>query len=61
MLFCSYLSVWFSYYPIVSAPIVGATKPHHLSEAVEALDLTLTEEEVTALEAPYVNSGPSWF
>ena len=52
---------WVLANPIVSAPIVGATKPHHLSEAVAALDLTLTEEEVTALEAPYVNSGPSWF
>jgi aryl-alcohol dehydrogenase-like predicted oxidoreductase len=52
---------WVLTNPIVSAPIVGATKPHHLSEAVEALDLTLTDEETTALEQPYVNRGPSWF
>ncbi len=38
----------------VSAPIVGATKPHHLQDAVAALDLQLTDEEVAALEAPYI-------
>ncbi len=38
----------------VSAPIVGATKPHHLQDAVAALDIQLTDEEVAALEAPYV-------
>ncbi|MGA9345093.1 MAG: aldo/keto reductase [Nocardioidaceae bacterium] len=38
----------------VSAPIVGATKPHHLQDAVAALDIRLTDEEVASLEAPYV-------
>lgn len=38
----------------VTAPIVGASKPHHLSDAVAALDLGLTGEEIAALEAPYV-------
>jgi 1-deoxyxylulose-5-phosphate synthase len=52
---------WVLTNPIVSAPIVGAAKPHHLTEAVNALELTLTEEEITALEKPYTNSGPSWF
>jgi len=52
---------WVLSNPIVSAPIVGATKGHHLSEAVAALDLELTPEEVAALEAPYTNAGPSWF
>jgi aryl-alcohol dehydrogenase-like predicted oxidoreductase len=37
----------------VTAPIVGATKPHHLSDAVAAIDIELTEEEIKALEAPY--------
>ena len=37
----------------VSAPIVGATKPHHLPEAVAALDLTFSDEEITALEEHY--------
>ena len=38
----------------VSAPIVGATKPHHLDDAVAALSLQLTAEEITSLEALYV-------
>jgi 1-deoxyxylulose-5-phosphate synthase len=38
----------------ITAPIVGATKPEHLQDAVAALDVKLTEEEVKALEAPYV-------
>jgi aryl-alcohol dehydrogenase (NADP+) len=37
----------------VTAPIVGATKPHHLSDAVAAIDIELTDEEIKALEAPY--------
>src|SRR4051794_28531582 len=51
---------WVLTNPIVSAPIVGATKAHRLSEAVAALDLRLTSDEITALEAPYTNEGPSW-
>ena len=38
----------------VTAPIVGATKISHLEEAVGALDVKLTQEEVTYLEEPYV-------
>ncbi|KQT47574.1 alcohol dehydrogenase [Aureimonas sp. Leaf454] len=38
----------------ITAPIVGASKPHHLDDAVAALDLTLTPDEIAALEAPYV-------
>ena len=37
----------------VAAPIVGATKPEHFLDAVKAVDLSLTEEEVAFLEAPY--------
>src|SRR6476469_4974875 len=37
---------WVLTNPIVSAPIVGATKPHHLTEAVAALDLQLSEDEI---------------
>jgi 1-deoxyxylulose-5-phosphate synthase len=47
--------------PVVSAPIVGATKPQHLPEAVAALDVHLTDEESQALEGPYTPHGPSWF
>ena len=37
----------------VTAPIVGATKLRHLEDAVAALDVTLSAEEISALEAPY--------
>jgi aryl-alcohol dehydrogenase-like predicted oxidoreductase len=46
---------------VISAPIVGATKPHHLPEAIAALDLRLTDEEIESLEQPYTPHGPSWF
>src|ERR1022692_2558976 len=36
----------------VTAPIVGATKPHHLQDAVAALSLRLTPEEIASLEEP---------
>ncbi|WP_033282621.1 aldo/keto reductase [Streptomyces sp. NRRL F-525] len=52
---------WVLRNPLVSAPIVGATQPHHLQQAVDALALRLSDEEAAALEAPYVNAGPSWF
>jgi aryl-alcohol dehydrogenase-like predicted oxidoreductase len=44
---------WVASRPGVVAPIVGATKPHHLEDAVAALDLELTDEEIATLEAPY--------
>ncbi len=45
---------WMLAKPYVSSPIVGATKPHHLEDAVAALDVKLTPEEVGELEAEYV-------
>jgi aryl-alcohol dehydrogenase (NADP+) len=44
---------WVSRHPAVTAPIVGVTKPHHLDDALASLDLTLTDDEVRRLEAPY--------
>lgn len=38
----------------VIAPIIGATKMHHLEEAISALNVILTPEEVASLEEPYV-------
>ena len=52
---------WVLRHPAVSAPIVGATRSHHLPEAVAALDLKLTGDEAAALEKPYTNHGPSWY
>src|SRR5437899_3683260 len=45
---------WLLSKPVVTAPIVGATKPHHLEDAVTAADLELNDEEIKALEEPYV-------
>ena len=45
---------WMYSKSVVTAPIVGATKPHHLDDAVAALDLQLTREEIATLEEPYV-------
>ena len=44
---------WVYRNPVVTAPIVGPTKPHHLSDAVAALDVHLTDDEVAILETPY--------
>ena len=38
----------------VTAPVVGATKRHHIEGAVKSVDLALTTEELAWLEEPYV-------
>jgi aryl-alcohol dehydrogenase-like predicted oxidoreductase len=45
---------WMLSKPVVTAPIIGATKPRHLEDAVAALSLKLTPEEIASLEEPYV-------
>ena len=45
---------WLLGRPGITAPIVGASKPHHLQDAVAALSLRLDAGEVAALEEPYV-------
>lgn len=45
---------WMLAKPSVTAPIIGATKPNHLEDAVAATELELSEEEVARLEEPYV-------
>jgi aryl-alcohol dehydrogenase-like predicted oxidoreductase len=45
---------WLLTKPAITSPIVGATKPHHLQDAVAAVSLKLTPEEVKTLEEPYV-------
>ena len=40
--------------PVVTAPIIGATKPYHLDDAVASLDVQLNENEFKYLEEPYV-------
>jgi aryl-alcohol dehydrogenase (NADP+) len=44
---------WMLSKPNITAPIIGATKPHHLDDAVAAVDVTLTADEIAALEKPY--------
>ena len=44
---------WLLAKPVVTAPIVGVTKQAHLDDAVAAVDLQLTDEEVARLEEPY--------
>ena len=44
---------WMLSKPGITAPFVGATRPHHLSDAVAALALHLTPEEIAAVEEPY--------
>jgi len=44
---------WLLHKPGVTAPIIGVSKPHHLDEAISALEIRLTQKEIAALEAPY--------
>ena len=52
---------WVLSKPVVAAPIVGATKPQHLADAVAALDLALTADEIHRLESHYVPQDPYWW
>jgi len=52
---------WLLQRPAVTAPIVGATKERHLSDAVAALELTLDESELVELESPYRPHLPAGF
>lgn len=45
---------WLLQQDTVTSPIIGATKAHHLDEAVDALAVTLTKEEMASLEEPYI-------
>ena len=44
---------WVAHQSKVTSPIIGATKPHHLDDAIAAIELELTDDEVAELEAPY--------
>ena len=52
---------WVLSNPIVTSPIVGPTKSHHLTDAVAALEITLTPEEKHALEEHYTHRLPTGF
>ena len=44
---------WVLSKPVVTAPIIGATKPYHLDDAVASLDLQLSKDEIKYLEEIY--------
>jgi len=44
---------WMLSKPVITAPIVGASKPGHLEDAVAAVDVKLSDEEIKRLEEPY--------
>ena len=44
---------WVAKHPAVTAPIVGATKPEHLADAIASIELQLTADEIRSLETPY--------
>src|SRR5215210_9247229 len=44
---------WVAGHPAVSAPIIGATKPQHLDDAIASVEIRLTAEEIKELEEPY--------
>ena len=48
---------WVSRHPTVDSPIIGATKPEHLTDAIAAVDLELTDDEVAELGADYAPRG----
>ena len=44
---------WILHQSGVTAPIIGATKTHHIEDAVKAVELKLTQDELAYLAAPY--------
>jgi aryl-alcohol dehydrogenase-like predicted oxidoreductase len=45
---------WLLAKPVITAPIVGATKLQHLEDALASIDVKLSEDEIASLEEPYV-------
>jgi aryl-alcohol dehydrogenase-like predicted oxidoreductase len=52
---------WMLQKPAITSPIIGASKPDHLDDAIAALSLNLSNDEMTALEEPYVPHQISGF
>lgn len=50
---------WHFTKPAVAAPIIGATKPHHIDDAVAATEFELSEEDIGKLESPYRAKFPT--
>jgi len=52
---------WVRQQQAVTSPIFGATKPQHLADAVASVDLTLTDDELDRLAAPYITRAAEGF
>lgn len=52
---------WLLSKSVVTSPIIGASKPHHLEDAVTALEVQLSPDEITSLEEPYIPHAISGF
>ncbi|SEG21342.1 Predicted oxidoreductase [Nonomuraea solani] len=52
---------WVLRNPVVASVLAGPTKPHHLADAAAALKIALTDDELRALEEPYVPRTPTYF
>jgi aryl-alcohol dehydrogenase-like predicted oxidoreductase len=52
---------WMLGKPVITSPIVGATKKNHLDDAVAALSVKLTADEIALLEEPYVAHAVAGF
>jgi 1-deoxyxylulose-5-phosphate synthase len=52
---------WMLSKPVVDAPIIGATRMSHLTDAIAALDVTLSDEEIARLEKPYTPHAVAGF
>ncbi|WP_413990314.1 aldo/keto reductase [Labrys okinawensis] len=52
---------WLAQKSVVTAPIVGASKPNHITDAVAAISLNLTDAEIASLEEPYIPQKTAGF
>ena len=52
---------WVLSNPVVTTPIIGATKPGHLADAVAATRIELDDGELAALNQPYTPREPTYF
>ena len=52
---------WVLSKPVVTAPIVGATKPHRPADAAAAIEIRLTEEKARRIEEPYTTQPACWW
>jgi 1-deoxyxylulose-5-phosphate synthase len=52
---------WMLANPAITSPIIGATKPHHLDDAISAVELDISSEEIALLEEPYVPHAVAGF